>query len=406
MAHSQMKYLTRAAVFATLAIAPALARAVEPPQVTTTTTTPAAAPRPGTARSRCGGCSDSARAKHDVLTQKLDSLRYEFSTRRFNRAEQEIFEKELATTLMNLQQLMESQGAMVRRAPTTVNGVFTGPVAGSIAQSGNGYTITVQTVRKGYLGVSLDGPSIGYPPEQPDVIRYIQYPRIASVDPASPAERAGLLMGDTLVAMNGTDIVENSITLSKILVPDEKVLLKVRRDGDAKEFRVVVGATPAYIARRITPVPMPAEAPMGRMFPLPPSQATRTEVGAGGRVRTAPPAEAVTVVGVPRYDEPAPTTRLFVFGNAVAGARVETLNEGLAKAIGAKEGVLVITAPPGSPAYVSGLRDGDVIVSVTGTPVATVRQLSTTLFDSDRENGVKIVILRDKKQQELTLRWK
>ena len=46
------------------------------------------------------------------------------------------------------------------------------------------------------------------------------------------------------------------------------------------------------------------------------------------------------------------------------------------------------------------------IISVIGTPIATVRQLSTTLFDSDRENGVKIVILRDKKQQELTLRWK
>src|SRR5690349_14565499 len=206
MIHTQMKYLTHAAVLAALAIVPASARAVEPPQVTTTTQTPRAATA---GRSRCSGCSDSTRARHEILTQKLDSLRYEFSTRRLNRAELDVFEKELSTTLQSLQQLMESQGAMVRRSPAPPNGVFSGPVAGSIAQSGDAYTITVQAIRKGYLGVSLDGPSIGYPPEQPDVIRYIQYPRIASVDPASPAERAGLLMGDTLLAMNGNDVVES-----------------------------------------------------------------------------------------------------------------------------------------------------------------------------------------------------
>jgi S1-C subfamily serine protease len=55
---------------------------------------------------------------------------------------------------------------------------------------------------------------------------------------------------------------------------------------------------------------------------------------------------------------------------------------------------------------VSGLRDGDLIISVNGTTVATVRQLSNAVVNADRENGLKVIILREKKQQELTLNWK
>lgn len=97
--------------------------------------------------------------------------------------------------------------------------------------------------------------------------------------------------------------------------------------------------------------------------------------------------------------------RVFVY-RGLAGARIETLSEGLAKAIGVKQGVVVLQVPPGSPAFVSGLREGDVIVSAEGTAVATAPQLSNTVISVDPESGVKLVIVRDKKQQELTLRWK
>jgi serine protease Do len=97
---------------------------------------------------------------------------------------------------------------------------------------------------------------------------------------------------------------------------------------------------------------------------------------------------------------------LFVFASAIAGARVESVTEGLGKAFGVKEGVLVIQAPPGSPAYVSGLRDGDVIITAAGTAIANLRQLGGVLSDLDRENGVKLVIVRDKKQQDVMLRFR
>lgn len=360
-----------------------------------TTASPSVAPRATTSRVRCVGCNDSTRANYEMLLTRLDSLRWQFSNRRLTEAEQEVFSREMAATIMALQHFMERSGARMQLAPTPRAEAAAGVVVG-----GDGYTFTVQRSRRGYLGITFDGPSYGYPPERPDVIRFIQYPKIASVDPASPAERAGLIMGDTLMAMNGTDVVEHSITLSKILVPDEKVMLRVRRDGDAKEFRVVVGEAPAYVARRV----MPPQPDVVTIVPVPPATG-------------APPVRAEVRARVGRAEAPLPPAmatpwegpvqgRAFVFSAAVAGARVETLSEGLGKAFGVKEGVLVMQAPPGSPAYVSGLRDGDVIISAAGAVVTTARQLSGTVMNADRENGVKIVILRDKKKQDLTLRWK
>jgi membrane-associated protease RseP (regulator of RpoE activity) len=368
---------------AALLVVPVIASAH--PQVPTTSP---ATPRAATARIRCVGCSDSARAKQSLLLGKLDSLRWEFSNRRLTQAEQAVFSQEMSATLKALQQVMESEGGQV----------FAGAAVG-----GNAFTFTVPAAKRGYLGVTFDGPSYGYPPERPDVIRFVQYPKIASVDPASPAERAGLLMGDTLVAMNGTDVVEHSITLSRMLVPDEKVTLKVRRDGDAKEFRVVVGEAPAYVARRVMPSQPDVVAIAQSAYP-PPAPSVRADVGARAPAPRSP--DQPPPPAMPRSWEEPVQGRVFVFTTAVAGARVETLSEGLGKAFGLKEGVLVMQVPPGSPAFVSGLRDGDVIISAAGTPVATARQLSNAVVNADREDGVKLVIQRDKKQQDLTLRWK
>ena len=378
--------IARGTVVAALLAAPVAAFAL--PQVTTVTTV---TPRATTARARCTGCSDSSKAKHELLISRLDSLRWEFSNRRLTQAEQDAVSREMAATLMALQQFLES-GARVRLAPAP----RAEAMAGAAVVGGDSYTFTVQTARRGYLGVTFDGPSFGYPPERPDVIRFIHYPKIASVDPASPAERAGLIIGDTLLAMNGTDVVERSITLSRILIPDEKVTLKVRRDGDAKEFRVVVGEAPAYVARRMLPAPIPAEAPAP---PYPPS--VRAEVSARNRVP-----EVAPVPPIPRNWEEPPQGAVYVFTTGLAGARVETISEGLGKAFGVKEGVLVLQVPPGSPAFISGLRDGDVIISAAGTAVTTTRQLSRAVFGADRDEGVKLLIVRDKKQQDLVFRWK
>jgi membrane-associated protease RseP (regulator of RpoE activity) len=387
--------ITRAVALIALTSAPAFAGpAWEPQQTGSAGSAPTASAAPRARRSTCVGCSDSARAKHDLLISKLDSLRWEFVNRRLTEAEQRAFDREMGATILALQQFMEANMRASAGQGGASGGIARSGGAGG-AVSASGYTMTVQTSKRGYIGITFDGPSYGYPPERPDVIRFIQYPKIASVDPASPAERAGLLMGDTLLAMNGTDVVENSITLSKLLIPDEKVTLRVRRDGDAKEFRVSVAEAPAYIVRRVTPLP-----PEFRALPAYPGQ--QPAPGAPVRVEVRTP-EAPVAAQAP--DVPVPA-RLFVFGAGVGGARVETLTEGLAKLAGTKEGVMVTVVPPGSPAFFSGLRDGDVIISAAGSVVTSTGELTNALRYADRENGVKLVIVREKKQQDVVLRWK
>jgi membrane-associated protease RseP (regulator of RpoE activity) len=410
--------IARGAMALMLAAAPAFAL---PQQGTTTQAGAGAAPR---ARSRCMGCSDSARALYDVLITRLDSLRWDIWNRRLTPAQETTMTREMSEVIRSLQQLMESNStprpARIVATPTPQGGVA---VAGSrmAPVPAEGFTIVVQTGKKGWIGATFEGPSYGYPPppQTAEVIRFIQYPRIASLDPASPAERAGLLVGDTLLAMNGTDVVESSIQLSKILVPDEKVTLRIRRAGDAKEFRVNVGTAPSYVVQRITPR---ALAEVEVVSAAAPGEAARAEVAArggtvvgaaraggmggaqGGRAPDAP----APAIRRQSFDEPA--SRPMFFGSfatiAFAGARMESINEGVGRALGVKGGVLVIQVAPGTPAFVSGLRDGDVILSAAGNEIASTRELNRFVIAAEQDGVVKLVVLREKKQQDLTLRWK
>ena len=122
---------------------------------------------------------------------------------------------------------------------------------------------------RGYLGVTFEAgqPAIDDVRDGELYIRFVQYPQIALVEPNSPAERAGILVGDTLVELNGTD-VRKEISLTRLLVPDARVSVRVRRDGDARNIRVIVGEAPQYYTLRATPLPRTAPAPQ-RVEPCP-----------------------------------------------------------------------------------------------------------------------------------------
>jgi len=93
--------------------------------------------------------------------------------------------------------------------------------------------------------------------------------------------------------------------------------------------------------------------------------------------------------------------------NTVAGAQLVPLTQGLARTVGMSRGVLVTLAALGSPAYGSGLRDGDVIVRVAGEAVSTVaavrERVQAAVANSDSE--VKLEVMRDKKPRKVILRW-
>jgi S1-C subfamily serine protease len=269
-------------------------------------------------------------------------------------------------------------------AEVTRQGVRTSPEIAIAVQSG------FRRATSGYLGVSFDGPGTDEIRRGERIIRFLDYPRIEMVEPDSPAERAGIQEGDTLLALNGTDVREREISLTKLLVPDRRIVVRVRRDRNARDLRVTVEKAPGYVMSRMVPMP-----PMTPMSPM----AVRVYPGEVLPRRPMPPVGAIAGTA------PEMAQSVWIVNEAIGGAKLESINEGLGKALGTKSGVLVLRAAPGTPAYESGLRDGDVILKASGKAVSSVRELRSALVDGDRGEGVKLGVLRERKQREVTLRW-
>lgn len=340
----------------------------------------------GEPRSRCATClvrRDSVRERQEKLLMRIDSLKHEFEHERLSEAKRERLTDELRRTILALQESMDQLHRANALAMAQQGGEGGRAVLRAIPEIEIAIAGPYRT--KGYLGVVFDGTSRDFWRDNERIVQFYAYPRIAFVEPSSPAEKAGIQQGDTLLAFNGTDVREREISLSRLLIPEQKLMVRIRRDGYPKDLKVIVGEAPAYVAGRAanrappvavgaTPRIWPYEPPIPRQ----PGQAT----------------PAPTVVALPR-----------MFQEGIAGARVETITEGLGRAVGVASGVLVIRAAPGTPAFESGLRDGDVILTAAGRAVSTVAQLRDVLEQVGDESGVRLVIVRERRQKEVTLRW-
>jgi len=84
-------------------------------------------------------------------------------------------------------------------------------------------------------------------------------------------------------------------------------------------------------------------------------------------------------------------------------ATMKTLSPDLGRAVGVDKGVLVLDAPPGSPAADAGLKAGDVIVKAAGAAVASVGELRRTLERHAGESAVELQIVRERKTRTVKL---
>ena len=318
--------------------------------------------------------SDSAlRARQEALFFRIDSLRWQSENVRLNDVERQRISREIASSVIELQASIDE--AIRSHAAQSVAAEARVP---SRVMAGPRIVAMPECRTPGYLGVTFDGLNEDYCKGPERMIRFYKYPRIELVAPSSPAEQAGILQGDTLLSLAGTDVTEGEISLTKLLVPDARVAMRVRRDGDAKDLTVIIREAPAYYVLRsapLPPVPQRAQTPQAQV-----------------RVRAPEPQQPAIAFS-------------WSFGDGLAGARVETITEGLGAALGMKEGVLVVSTRPGSPAHRSGLRDGDVIQKASGTPITSVRMLREILGSGNGDDGVKLLVFRERKQRELTLRW-
>ena len=269
-----------------------------------------------------------------------------------------------------------------------------------------------QAAPRGWIGLEVQGPGLLPRIEGGELlVRYFAYPRVISVDPSSPAQRAGLVPNDTLLAYNGVDVSENDISFTRLLQPNAKVSIRFRRDGKVRVVPVTVAPAPMRIVQRRDDESRSRELSLGRL-PDGPSfpRAPFTPFAPAASLRAVMRAGASSIAPTPPIGPMPPTAQTlagFPYGNAVAGAQLSTVSEGLGKALGVASGVLVTSAPVGSPASQSGLRDGDVIIMMAGQAVRRVYEVRdlVALAADNGDHAIEMEVMRQRRMLKLTLKW-
>lgn len=223
---------------------------------------------------------------------------------------------------------------------------------------------------------------------------YEGYPVVTTVEPGSPADKAGVKVGDVLIMFNDHDMKGSAMALRHWLQPGASFLVRLRRDGAAKQVRGTVGKRPPGWEQTVTLMwtsPEGGDVSMGTGM-VGPQNPTRTV-----RLRTPLPAKLPPVMVGP-----------FSFGGAIypfAGAEFTAMNPDLSDALGVKqEGVFVTSVIPGSPAGVAGLRGGDVVLTADsirlGNPMALVRAIRES-----SDHSIRLEVIRKNKPQTILLKY-
>lgn len=278
----------------------------------------------------------------------------------------------------------------------------------------------------GWVGIAYGG-DITYTREGngPVITRFLDVPSVTTVEPGSPAERAGIQTGDFILSIGGYDVRDRAIAISPLLKPGKKIQFRVRRGDDVKSLVVTVERRPddfetqcggwvdESIAAAFAPLPIQIVI----------DSRSGSEGGRGGSVSATPlppmarvpapplPPPMPVVAASPAPPVPAtPAIAPFsMYGASAlvsfAGAQIAPMDNDLAEALGAERGVLVLRSGRGTPAERSGLRGGDVIVSVDGRVITTPLEFLRAMERAERVRKVELTLVRKRKPTTMNLAW-
>jgi membrane-associated protease RseP (regulator of RpoE activity) len=246
---------------------------------------------------------------------------------------------------------------------------------------------------EGYMGLNFEGIEQRRYGDGPVLYHFGNNTAIVSVDPGSPAERAGLLVSDEVVAINGND-ARKPIALGTLLKPGMRVSVKVSREGKMHDMTVNVGKRPDDVTTPCHEVDdligthrtAPQTIYMKRATELPQKSVSREVVvsgqgsepgmfGRGGQTFT--------------FVSPFPTPG----ASLIAGASFLTLDADWRETLGVDRGLLVTMVSRGSPAQEAGLKKGDVIVNAGETVIARPVELWRIVNEAGSK-GITLKIIR------------
>ena len=262
----------------------------------------------------------------------------------------------------------------------------------------------------GYLGITFSCKLRSWWGPEGRTITHYGYPVVAAVAAGSPAERAGISVGDTIVAYDARDVRYHPIVLNKLLQANALLRIRLKHNGQERDVSVRVARRPPEFVDVAPAAPLRETPPS----PLSPPSATPAPGPAPVAVVTAPGPDAAA----PEARRPPPwwTKPLIgpdVVGAAtgedddrwtIAGAQVVRTTPDLRAALGVTKGILVVAVEAGSPASESSLRAGDVIVSAGGANVTTTRQLLRAIEHALENNKeISLEVERQHKTRRVTL---
>jgi serine protease Do len=198
---------------------------------------------------------------------------------------------------------------------------------------------------------------------------------ITMVDQDAPAGKAGLKEQDVILTLNGEKIesVEQLRRMIRETPSGRLVTLGISRNGQPMTFKVQLADRKNSFAYNF--------GPKAKDFHF----------------------EMPAMPVIPEIDMP--VSIVVVHSSARSGLMVENLTSQLGDFFGAKngQGVLVRSVEKGSRADKAGFRAGDVIIKINGEPIHDAGDFSHALRSSKESNTASISILRDKKEQTITL---